>query len=354
MNTNNKLDNRLPSVALTLILLFISMLLSVPNASADELIMKDGSRLIGEVVKREGGTLDFKTSYAGVIKIKWDQVSELHADKPMKLMLDDERVISAQHIKTNEEGIVYYDDEEPDLARPSLAQSELAFINPDPWRTGESYKLDGRINLAFEKDRGNTDKDEIDIDGDLIWRYRDDRVTLYGELERDRDNNKKTTDKWKVSSAYNHFFSKKWFAGAYLGLEHDQFADLELRTTIGPGVGYQWFESREMNLRTEIGPMYVDEDFINDEDDSYEALGWLINFDKYLFDEFVQFYHRQNGLWNLTDTSNVVWNTWTGLRFPLVFGLVASTEMQVEYDSGAAEDTDETDTTFSVKLGYQW
>jgi len=354
MNTRDMRDIGLPFMAQALILLFISMLAAVPQVSADELIMKDGSRLIGEVVKRENSTLSFKTSYAGVIKVKWKEVSELHADKPMKLMLDDERVISAQHIKTSEDGIIYYDDVEPDLAQPSLAQSQLAYINPDPWRTGEGYKLDGHINFALEKDRGNTDKDELDVDGDLIWRFMDDRVTLFGELERDRNDNKKTTDKWKVDTAYNHFLTRKWFVGAYLGLEHDQFADLDLRTKIGPGVGYQWFESKAMNLRTEIGPIYVDEDFINDEDDDYMALGWAINFDRFVFGEFMQFYHRQNGFWNLEDTGDVVWNTWTGLRFPMVLGVVASTEMQVEYDGGAAEGADDTDTTFSVKLGYQW
>ena len=351
MNASNKpFSHWFPAGLFVLITLFIPL----QNALSDELVMKDGSKIIGEIVKREGKTLDFKTSFAGVIKVQWAQVSELHADKPMKIMLQDERLLSAQHIKSSESGIILYDDIEPDLTEPSIAQAELAYINPDPWRTGEGYKLGGHVNFALQKERGNTDKDEIDVDGDLIWRFKDDRVTLAGELEYDRNDNQKTKDKWKLNSAYNHFFSKKWYGGAYLGLEHDRFSDLDLRTTIGPGVGYQWFESKEMNLRAEIGPMYVDENFDNDEDNSYGALGWGLNFDKYLFGEFMQFYHRHTGLWNLEDTSNVVWNTWTGLRFPLILGLVASTEMQVEYDSGAAEDADKTDTTFSVKLGYQW
>ena len=79
-----------------------------------------------------------------------------------------------------------------------------------------------------------------------------------------------------------------------------------------------------------------------------------IYFDKYLFGEFMQVYHRQGGLWSMDDTSDLVWNTWTGLRFPLVLGFVASTEMQVEYDSGAADEADDLDTTYSLKLGYAW
>ena len=322
---------------------------------ADELLMKDGSRLIGEVVKRDNGTLEFKTSYAGIIKVTWDEVAELHADEPMKLMLDDESTRTAKHIRSDEEGLFVYDDDiEPDLSEPSLAQEELAYINPEPWRTGDGYKLDGHINFALERDRGNTDKDEIDVDGDLLWRFKDDRFTMFGELERDRNNNKKTTDKWKLDNAYDHFFTKQWFAGAYLGFEHDQFADLNLRTVVGPKVGYQWFESKNMNLRGSVGPMYVDEDFDDDPDDDYIALGWAINFDKYLFSDIMQFYHRHVGLWSMDDTSDLVWNAWTGLRFPLIWRFVASTELQVEYDGGAAESADDTDTTFSLKIGYQW
>lgn len=343
------------SVLSALFLLLTAALLPGQQAYADELIMKDGSRLIGEVVKRENGTLEFKTSYAGVINISWDEVAELHADEPMKLMLDDESISTAKHIKSSEEGLFISDDDiEPDLSEPSLAQDELAFINPAPWRTGDGYKLDGHINFALEKQRGNTDKDEIDVDGDLLWRFKDDRVTVFGELERDHNNNKKTTDNWKLDGAYDHFFSKQWFAGAYLGFEHDRFADLNLRTVVGPKIGYQWFESKAMNLRTSAGPMYVDEDFDEDPDDDYIALGWGIDFDKYLFSEFMQFYHRQVGLWSMEDTSDLVWNTWTGLRFPLVWRFVASTELQVEYDGGAAETADDTDTTYTLKIGYQW
>jgi hypothetical protein len=109
-----------------------------------------------------------------------------------------------------------------------------------------------------------------------------------------------------------------------------------------------------MNLRTSVGPLYVDEDFDDNPDNDYMSLGWGIDFDKFLFGEFMQFYHRQTGLWAMDDTSNVVWNTWTGLRFPLIWRFVASTEMKVEYDRGAVEDTDDVNTTYTLKLGYRW
>ncbi|MFQ5644875.1 MAG: YdiY family protein [Thiogranum sp.] len=342
------------SSRLSVFLLLTLICLPATQAYADELLMNDGSRLLGKVVKREGGTLEFETSYAGVIKVNWDEISELRADEPMKLMLRDESTLTAQRIKNTEAGILLDDNIEADQSTASLAQAELEYINPDPWRTGEGYKLDGRVNFALSKERGNTDKDEIDADASLTWRLRNDRFKMFGEFERDRNNNKKTKDKWKSSNSYDHFFTRKWYGGAFLGFEHDQFADLKLRTIAGPKTGYQWFESKEMNLATEIGPMYTDEDFDTDSDDDYLSLGWGIDFDRFVFGEFMQFYHRQTGLWNLEDTGDVVWNTWTGFRFPMILGVVATTEMKVEYNSGAADDADDLDTTYSLKLGYAW
>ncbi len=38
--------------------------------SADELLMKNGSRLIGTLVSAENGSVKFKTPFAGELKIK--------------------------------------------------------------------------------------------------------------------------------------------------------------------------------------------------------------------------------------------------------------------------------------------
>jgi putative salt-induced outer membrane protein YdiY len=340
-------------ISLTLtIILSIAVILSVPAANADELIMRDGSRLLGEVVKRENNTLDFKTSYAGVIKIQWDQVAEVNTDKPMEVLLVDDTIVSGTRITNNVDDLVV--EGESGLPPQTLGQDIVDVINPEPWRKGEGYKLSGRVNLAYSKQRGNTDKDETDVDGDLTWRRKYDRFLAFGELERDKTDDTLTTEKWKLEGAYNYFVTKKWYWGGFGRLEHDKFADLDLRTSVGPLVGYQWFESRKMNLSTSTGISYVDENFKDAEDDDYVALPWAVNFDRFVFGEFMQFYHKQTGFWSLEDTSDVVWDTWTGLRFPLILGLVASTEIKVEYDSGAAEGADDTDTTYSLKLGYQW
>jgi hypothetical protein len=96
------------------------------------------------------------------------------------------------------------------------------------------------------------------------------------------------------------------------------------------------------------------EDYYFAPGNDYTALGWNVDFDKLLWQERVQLYHKQNGLLELADTGNISVNSWTGLRFPLFAGVVASTEVQVDYDGGAPSGIDEVDTVWRVKLGYQW
>ena len=335
-------------------LLAISVLLtSVANpALADELLMKDGSRLLGKVVKQEDGTLEFETAFAGVIKVQWAEVSELHADEPVTVMLGSEETVSATNIKNTEQEILLETDtDEPDS---SIEPGDLAFINPEPWRLGEGIRWTGRVNLDLKSQRGNTDKDEFEADAQTELRRKQDRFNLHAQFEKDKDNGIVTDQNWKLNNKYDRFVSKKLYYGGVLALEHDKFADLDLRTSVGPHVGYQFFESTAMNLSTDVGILYVDENFDEAEDNDYWSLGWQVNFDRFLVPERVQFYHRHYGIQSIEDSDNLTINSWTGFRFPLYLGIVASTEAEIEYDGGAPDDVDKTDTTYRVKLGYQW
>ena len=332
--------------------LFAFVVLVVAPLSADELLMKDGSRLLGKVVKQEDGTLDFETTYAGTLKIKWDEVSELHADEPVRIMLDNEELYETTDI-TQADGAAVV-TAVTDGTAVSLEPDAIAFINPEPWRYGVGHRFTGRANLALKNQRGNTVSDEIDMDGELGWRWKDDRVTVFGQLEKDKSFGTTTSQNWLLTGKYDHFQTERFYYGANTGFEHDEFADLHLRSKIGPHVGYQFFERPTLNLSTDIGVTYVDEDFIDAQDDDYMALSWLVNYDWFIVPDHIQFYHRHSGLLSMQDVGDLVINSWTGFRFPLYLGIVASIEAEINYDGGAPTDIDSKDTTYRAKLGYQW
>jgi len=66
------------------------MLLTVGNAMADELWLKNGDHITGKVIRMENKILVFKTSYAGDVSIKWGEIANIRTDKPIQMVLSNE------------------------------------------------------------------------------------------------------------------------------------------------------------------------------------------------------------------------------------------------------------------------
>lgn len=339
-------------IPLKLTVVFSLTLLFMLNATAlraDEVVMVNGDRLTGTVLRMDGGVLQFETAYAGVVSIDWEKVRELSTDTPMRLRLENGELLNSQQLTREQQHFLLEAEGENEARGVSVAD-----INPSAWETGEGYRLSGRVDLSVKANRGNTDQDEIDISTDLEWRYLKHRARLFGELEYDVNGGEQTRNKWNLSTKYDRFVSGKHYVGAGLFLEHDKFADLDLRTSVGPYIGQQFITGSKMNLSAEIGVTYVFENFASDPDDDYVAASWSVDFDRFIIPSVMQFYHRQTGLMKVEAPGNIILDTWTGLRFPLQGGFSTSAEVKAEYDANAAVDADEWDTSYRLKLGYQW
>jgi putative salt-induced outer membrane protein YdiY len=137
-------------------------------------------------------------------------------------------------------------------------------------------------------------------------------------------------------------------------MEGDEFQDLNLRASGGPAVGYQFFEGKPTSLAVEVGPTYVHEDYDTQEDNNFFSSRWYIGFSHWFFDELFQYYLRNLGFQSLEDKQDTVIKLWTGLRFPLVAGFVATGEYVWDWDNNPAPGNDKTDTEYRLKLGYHW
>jgi hypothetical protein len=210
------------------------------------------------------------------------------------------------------------------------------------------------VNLFVRSERGNTDSDDIGLDIDMTYRRGSHRFRLFGELDEDRKDGEKTRDSWMLSTVYNSFVTEKIYFTGELKLEHDEFANLDLRTSAGPYVGYQFFESRPLNLSAEAGVILVNEDYKTESGDTYWGPGWRIGFDKYVYSDSLQFYHRQSGFLNLRNTDKWLWRSWTGFRVPLFGGVIGSVEARFDYDSQPSGGVETTQATYRLKLGYSW
>jgi hypothetical protein len=321
-------------------------------AQADELIMKNGSRLVGEVVSAEAGHVVFDTPFAGEIKIASVNILQVSTDDPVTLKMSDGTIYREKQIVTTDQGAaVRTEGEAPVYFEPG----DIKYVNPDPWLLGEGYKWFGEANTAAVLERGNTDTDEIDADFRSIWRSLVDRYTMRGAYEVDKANGEKNKNQWRLRGKYDRFTDQdpNTYYGGQLVFFHDEFVDLDLRTTVGPYIGRQFYDSNLLTLSGEVGLVYVDEQFEIAEDDDFYGGNWELMVTSDIIPK-TELYVEQFGVLNFDEIDGVLVDTIIGIKLPLLYGFQAAIEAKFEYDGGAVGDVDEMDETYSFKLGYTW
>jgi len=232
---------------------------------------------------------------------------------------------------------------------------DVALVNPEPWRLGEGYKWFGQVNAALSMERGNTDSDEYDLDFTSSWRSLDDRYILKGMYERDASSGVRDKNQWRIRGKYDRFSDQDTnnYFGGQLVFYQDEFADLKLRTTVGPYVGRNFYESSRLSLSGEVGAVYVDENFDIAEDSDFLGGNWEVSMTSDIIPK-TELYATQIGIINFDQINGVLVDTVIGLRFPLIAGLQTAFEIKLEYDGGAVDEVDELDQTYNLKFGYTW
>jgi len=317
------------------------------QASADVVWLKNGDRLTGKVVSMDGGTLVLKTSYAGDLSITWGEVVNLKTDEPIKVVLGDET--SAQGpVSPGEPGKVKVKAEQ--VAEPvTVDLAHVKTINPKP-----PLRINFRANAGLSKTDGNTDTQDIYADAEFMARTLRNRYTIGGLYKRSEKEDVKTEDKALGYMKYDHFFSKNWYGYAHASGEQDEFKDLDLRATLGVGVGYQFIESERTNLSLEAGLSYVDENYIVAEDNSFAAGRWGLKFDHFLLPKSLQYFLYHTGLQSVEDSDDLVLHTQTGFRIPFYKNLNITAQFNWEYDKSPSPGKKESDYTYLLTLGYLW
>ncbi len=197
----------------------------------------------------------------------------LITDSPITVIFKDGKVVSGISQKTSSDMMQL--ETEKHEAPSGFKLSEVAAINP---RKKADVKITARVNVGLTQERGNTDKDTFRLDGEFVARSEKSRYNLLGEFNKEKAKGDTTVENWLAFGRYSYFLTQKWFLYAQGLFEHDQFADLDLRSTVGAGPGYQFFESEALNLSVSAGPAWVDEDFDDDEDEDYAAGQWLFSY----------------------------------------------------------------------------
>jgi putative salt-induced outer membrane protein YdiY len=327
---------------LSLLILTLTLVTAVP-ATADEVRLMNGDRLTGRAVSLVGGTLIFSTAY-GNVQIPWANVTSLTVDDPILITTGTAQPVGVTITPAAAAGQVTL------VPGGTVALSDirgLARAEPD-------LIINGGANAGFITTAGNTDVNNLRFDGDVVARASANRYTGNASVTRAEDRGLETARNWSASMKYDRFFTPRLFFNANTILTNDRFRDLDLRTALGFGIGYQILTTPRMTLTADAGLGYVNENLESLPDDSYGAVRESAALGIALVPGRVQFFHQHDGYYGVTGDDNLFVKMQNGVRLGLAGGFVTTLRHDFDYDRSPAPGRRSVDRSLALTLGYRF
>ena len=310
---------------------------------ADEVMTRNGDRLTGEVLTMEDGVLSLHTEY-GEMKIDWGKVVQVTSIKPMKVRVLGEKkgLISDFFIGGHEFRHV----------------TELRQDGPIPVSDVKGINIghirhDGTVTIGGNHTTGNTNTKAVNAVSRVTIQAHRQRLYLEGKYNYGEANSAVTARNWAGQLKYDYFLTEKFFLNTSNMIEHDRFQNLQLRTTLGAGPGYQFLSSGNISLSSTVGLAYVDEDFttVPRTETPSTHLGYRLDFT--LFSR-LKLFQRFDGYYDLKYGNAIRITMDQGVRIPVYQTLYVSLEYDYRLNTQPAPDRKKIDDSYIFGVGFEF
>lgn len=212
------------------------------------------------------------------------------------------------------------------------------------------------IGTSFQKGNGENKIVDIDASTKAQWDNKD-RLGMAMYYEYQDDNDIETVDEKGFSIYFDDFLTESIFLDYNARIENDDIAGIDMRSNIGISLGHQLFDTDTFKLSYALGPSYMIEEtkFVTEEDTEKDiSYNWKFDLEKHLKDDMAILYHNHTWLAPADETNEYIFDSHTGVRIPLKERLVATFDIEHDIDEGVPPGVSETDTKYSLKVGYEW
>ena len=233
----------LPNRMCTRVLLL--SLLSSLALLADQVTLKNGDRITGQIVKKDGDKLTLKSELLGEVTIPWAAVTSIASSEPLVVVLPGDKSVS---------GALSTSDGKLQVATPSGTETaplaEVAAVrNADEQKQWERLQHPrllelwvGYVDLGLSLTRGNAETSTFTTAFNAARATRTDKVTLqFNEIYATAQISGKsaaTAQAVRGGLDYNRNFGSRLFVDLFNQYEYDKFQDLDLRVVLGGGFGF--------------------------------------------------------------------------------------------------------------------
>ena len=333
------------SLRTTICIVFVVALLALIPFSADAhlVVLKNGDRITGLVVKMQDKKLEIDPEYSGTnIIIDWEDVQSITTIRPMSIKLYGDVPIPENVGQRVRDRIILNTLEEggpirlEDVRSINLAENDYY----------------GYISAGGNQTSGNTRTQALNISGSLTYRKEEHRFTWDGKYNRAEADGEDTANNGAVNLRYDYFLTRTIFTTASNLTETDQFQDLSVRDTGSFGLGYDILDTSQQLLIISAGPAAVYQDFTTTAATVTPSTSWQLRSEFRFRGDDVIVFHRSQGFHDLGHGSGTRWNGDQGIRIKITDNWRVNLEYDVRYNSQPVADKKTTDTNIIFGFSY--
>ncbi len=243
-----------PRIVVSLVVLLLTVF---AMAQADQVVLQNGDRLTGTIVKSDAKTLTLKSEFMGTVTIQWSAVVSLNSNQPLNLALKGGQTLVGTptiadgklEVKTREAGVVTATKDDVETIRNS---DEQALYERSIKRLRNPSLLDlwtGYLDTGLATSRGNARTTTFNVGFNASRTTPRDKIGLNFTSLYDTNSTAGT----RVTTAnairgglrYDANIRPNWFGFGLSDFEFDEFQKLDLRFAPGGGLGYHVFKKKD-------------------------------------------------------------------------------------------------------------
>lgn len=327
-------------------------------AAQDALTLQNGAVLEGQILYFDQMRTQIRTPQ-GMRVLPTNRIAEVRSPN---------RVIHSQLSEIVAQGSDFY---QPSMAQNLDTTTRVVTRTPEPVPaaplaatsaediTSESDKLwgakwSGAINLGADLKTGNSESNGVNADAEIKAKWVKHSLMAEAEYNREEDDGDVNVDNRLFKLKHDYFFNEKWFVESSGKYEQDDIANVDYRATLASGLGYQPYDRDDLSLKFVLGPGYQFEEFENGQSEDSLIGKWALDYTQKFYDDLFRLFHNHDLSAPSEDMDAWLFQSESGIRVPIRRGIVATGEIDFDWDNDPAPGTKEDDTTYAVKLGYEW
>jgi hypothetical protein len=252
-------------------LLFV--LLAVSTAFADQMTLKNGDRVTGAIVKKDGNDLTVKSDLMGVVTIPWDQITDIKTNEQLNV------VLSGQPPETPgvKESIAAANGRITLSGGPTgpqtVAPAAVVAIRDNAEEASYERLLHptllqlwtGTVTLGLAGTHGNAVTSTFNTGVNASRTTNHNVISLYFNAVNASATvngvNSRTAQAIRGGWKYDRKTGSRLEINTFNDYEYDKFQSLDLRFVIGGGLGYRAWKSSRGALALQAGVDYDHDKF---------------------------------------------------------------------------------------------